>query len=285
MDPPAHATPADPVGAIQLAWRIARSDYGLLLLLWLPALALQLAVGFAIVGYERAQGFAADPALMTTGEQMEWLGVVLPLSLLLLTTRVALWTFVGARVLDRVLGGKRLAGWQKLVGPAFAVGFVLVLTYLAGALLLLVGLFVFVHWFLYAPAFVAQGARGVGAALEASRRFARERRTQGFTALALLLGALVYGAWSLLGLLPGALGIVAPAIVAWLFGPVVPLLAASYVALALRSPKKPAQPDAVAAVERATTTCPKCARLIPYTPSAEGARIVCPNCGHEGRVF
>lgn len=276
--------PADPVGAIQMAWRFARADYAFLLLLWLPALALELAIAYGTLAYETARGFAGEPASMTTGEQMEWLGVAVPLSLLLLTVRVGLWTFIAARVLDRALGGDRLARWRSLVGPAFAAGFVLVLTWLAGTLLLLVGLFVFVHWFVYVPAMVANGKHGLGAAFEASRRFSRERRTQGFTALLLLLGGSVYAAWFALGALPGWLGIVIPALVSWALGPIVPLLASAYLALALRAPERTAAEESVAET-RSTTRCPRCATLIPYAPDPDGSAIVCPSCGHAGRVL
>src|SRR5207245_1488855 len=55
------------------------------------------------------------------------------------------------------------------------------LSFFAGALLLLVTFFVFLHWFAYAPAALVETG-SVPRAFEASRDFARERRTYGFTA-------------------------------------------------------------------------------------------------------
>lgn len=267
--------PPDPVGAIQHAWGVARRDYPRLLLLWGPAVALELLAGWLLGVYEGAANLPEDVLLMTTGQRMQWLGVALPLFVLLIAARLALWTGIAARV----LGVGRLG--PRAWAPAFAAGLVLTVTYSAGVLLLLVGFFVFLHWFLYVPAMLARNPSSVSAAFEASRRFARERRTQGFTALILLVGSALLLATFLAGALGGMLGLLAGAAVGWLVGPILPLLAASYVAVATDAPTD-AEPPRIA---RVTTSCPKCATLIPYEPSGSPIQVVCPNCGHSGRVL
>ncbi|HVM45700.1 MAG TPA: hypothetical protein VM582_07165, partial [Candidatus Thermoplasmatota archaeon] len=189
---PASGAHVDPVGAIQLAARVARTDYWRLLLLWLPALALELLAAVAVAAYSSASGLP-DPARMSTGQQMQYLGVALPLLILFFTARLATWTFASARILDVALGGRRLASARRLLAPALAGGLVLTLAYMVGAVFV-VGFFVLLHWFLYVPAYLAQGLR-VGAAFDRSRRFARERRTHGFSALASILLVGVYGAY------------------------------------------------------------------------------------------
>lgn len=272
---------ADPVGALALAWRVARKDYLWLLLLWLPAFVVELGVAFAVSAYARSADLLVDGA-MTTGQQMQYLGVSLPLYVVVFTVRLAAWTFVAARALDVALGGARLARWRTLVAPALAMGFVLTLAYAAGWLLLVVGFLVFFHWFVYAPAQLADGAEGLGAAFDRSRRFARERRTMGFTALALVVGCALVVPYFLLGNLAEPWGLVAPPAWAWLVGPVLPLLAACFVAVARDAPAPPAGGGAPA---RATTTCPQCRALIPYTPSSGPVEVTCPSCGRSGRVL
>lgn len=285
VESPAAAQPApplpraDPVGAMALAWRVARSDYLRLLLLWAPAFLVEVVVAFSVAAYARSAGL--DGA-MTTGQQMQYLGVSLPLYVVVFTVRLAAWTFVAARALDVALGGARLARWRALVAPALATGFVLTLAYAAGWLMLVVGFLVFVHWFLYAPAQLADGAEGLGAAFDRSRRFARERRTMGFTALALVVGFALAVPYFALGTLPEPWGLVAPPGWAWLVGPLLPLLAACFVAVARDAPAQAASPEAPA---RATTTCPQCGTLIAYTPSGNPVDVTCPSCGRSGRVL
>lgn len=282
----ARGTPVDPVGALQLAWRIARAEHVSLLLLWLPAFALELAAAFAVARYSEATAIP-EPAAMTTGEQMAFLGVALPLLIAFFTVRIATWTFASARVLDVALGGHRFAQWRALVVPALLAGFVLTLAYTTGIILAFVGFFVLLHWFLYVPVYVAQGVR-LGAAFDRSRRFARDRRTHGFTALVSLVLAVVYGTYSALSsTLSGWQADVLPAALLLLAGPVVPLLAASYVALAIREAAPGTRATASEPAKRATTKCPQCGTLIPYAPSASGAAvaIVCPSCGRAGKVL
>lgn len=271
---------ADPVGALALAWRLARSQYARFLLLWLPALAVELMASFAIDAYVRNAALPLDG--MTSGQQMQYLGVGIPLYVMVFTARLASWTFVAAHALDASLGGARLARWRSLLAPALMTGFVLTLVYSAGWLMLAVGFLVFFHWFLYAPAMLADGARGLGAAFDRSRRFARERRTMGFTALALLAGGLLLVPYFLLGSAPGVWGLLAPPLWAWLGGPVVPLLAASFVAVARAQPE--AAPTSATGA-RATTMCPQCGALITYAPSGGATSVVCPSCGRAGRVL
>lgn len=266
----------DPVGALQHAWGVVRRDHVKLLLIWLPAGLAEVASALALAAYERSTSIPADPLALTTGERMQWLGVALPLLILVMTLRLGLWTFVAARALGRP------APVRALAPLAFAAGFVLTLTYAAGLLFLIMGFFVFLHWFLYVPAHLARGAR-LGAAFEASRRFARERRTYGFTALVSVLGATILLVGVLAGGVTGSAGILAGAAVGWILGPVVPLLAASYVAVA-SDVTLPAHASP-SPTPRAATACPKCGTLIPYEPSGTPIQIVCPSCGHAGRVL
>lgn len=284
------APPVDPVGALGLAGQVARREYPFLLLLFAPAFALEVATGFLIERYVASIGLPDDPSLLTTGEQMQLLGVALPLLIALYTVRFATWTFVAARVLDHAVGGARLSRWRTLVGPSLLAGLVLTLTFAAGALLLVVGFLVFLHWFVYAPAQLAAGADGVGSAFDRSRRFARDHRTFGFTALLVLVGLAVLVPYFLADALGGSLAIVVPALINWAGGPLVPLLAASYVALAMRgAPRGAGQGHARSQAQeqgaRATTTCPQCGRLIPYTPTGSPVDVVCPGCGRSGRVL
>lgn len=279
--------PVDPVGAITLAARTGAREYPRLLLIWLPALLFELAAGVAILAYEGALGLPAD-GTATTGENMQLLGVATPLLFLFFTIRLATWSFVSKRVLEVVLGRPSPPSWGKLVGPAFVSGFVLTLAYMAGALMLLVGYFIVLHWFAFVPTFVARGAR-LSAAFDESRRFAREHSTFGFTALVAMLLVGIYAGWYALSVvLDGWIAEVAPALLLWITGPLVPLLAASYVALALKGSATRERPAATAtSIVRATTKCPHCATLIPYTPSTTGGAtdVVCPSCGRAGKVL
>lgn len=285
----AGSVPADPVGAITTAWRVAKKDHMKLLLLWLPVPLVDLAVDALVEVYGRSQGFPSNTALLTTGEQMELLGVALPLSILAYTLRLALWTFIALRTFDIILGGQRLMSWRRFVLPALLAGFVLTLTYIAGFLLVIVGFFVFLHWFIYVPAQLANGAPGVGAAFETSRRFSRERRTFGFTALIVLLAVASLTLDFGLARQPGWIGIIAPAFAGWLFGPIVPLLVASFVAISVAQPAPAPAPAGVGVVgtgqTRSTTACPRCRTLIAYDPTGSAVDVTCSNCGYAGRVL
>lgn len=279
--------PVDPVGAITLAARVARTEYLRFLLLFLPALALEIGIGFVLEAYASAEGLPTEVDAMSDGQRMQFLGVGVPLILLLYSVRMGLWTLVAARVLDVAVGGKRLSRWRELVAPALLMGFVLTLTFAAGVLLLVVGFLVFLHWFMYAPAQLAAGASGVGVAFDRSRRFARDQRTAGFTALVALVGLAVLVPYFMADTLGGTLAIVVPALINWVGGPLVPLLAASYVALALKAPSRELAPASPPVVGRSTTRCPQCATPIAYTPSVSGGAtdVVCPSCGRAGKVL
>lgn len=277
----------DPVGAMELAAKIGRKRYGRLLLIWLPALLVEIGVGIAIDAYTNAAGIPADVASLSTGQQMQLLGVALPLTILLYSVRLATWTFTAACTLDAALGGSRLSGWRALLGPALLAGLVLTLVYSAG-ILLIVGTLVFLHWFLYAPAQLAAGAPTIGAAFDRSRRFARDHRTYGFTALIVLLGLVILVPYFVTDAYGGWVGIVVPALIAWIGGPIVPLLAASYVALSLQQTSAEGAPtEEKLPTTRSTAKCPQCGTLIPYTANPAGGpvEIVCPSCGQAGRVL
>lgn len=282
---PASATaPVDAFGALAFAARTGRRVYPKLLLVFLPALAIELVVGFATDAYAAAAGIPADVESLTTGQQMQLLGVALPLLIALYTVRFALWAFVARVVLAEVgVGGP---AWRKLLPAAALMGFVLTLTFIAGLFLVLVGFLVFLHWFAYAPAQLSAGAPGVGAAFDRSRRFAQRHRTYGYTALMVLVGLAVLIPYFLTDALGGAAGVIVPAIINWVGGPLVPLLAASYVALARGpkpEPKSPPEPSSPSV--RSSTKCPQCATLIPYTSSGAPVDVTCPACGYTGKVL
>jgi hypothetical protein len=178
------------------------------------------------------------------------------------------------------------------------VGALLSVALVAGVVLVLAPAFILFHMFLFAPAALAGGAT-VGGAFEESRRFARERQTAGFTALMVLLAALLLGATYALGLVLeralDAAGVGSPVVHAlaevvpgWLLWPLLPVLPASYWLLA-RTAEPRATPDrartSTAAPGTRNTKCPKCATLIPYAPTGGPVDVTCPSCGTSGRVL
>lgn len=286
--------PADPVGAMQLALRIARATYPRLLLLALPPVLVYVAFTLGLAAYEDSLGLPVDLATWTLSQRMRWAGLALPGFLLWSAAVLGSWTTISARVLDAAEGTATRTARPGLLGPALLCGFVLTLTFAAGLVLLLVGFFVVLHWFMYAPALLANGARGVGAAFDASRRFARDRRAYGFTALVVLVG--------FVALLPFLFGgatlvvLLVTSVVGWLLAPAVPLLLASFVALASgkvaagpipEAPKAPKKEDAPKALQPRSgrTACPSCGTSIEYTPTGFPVDVVCPSCGKAGRVL
>lgn len=267
---------ADPVAALSGAWAHARRRYHVLLALWLPALAVDLAAVYVLAFYERSAGL--EGARLTTGQAMQYLGVALPLYLGVFTVKLASWSLVAAEPAGALRA--TLRRWPLLL----LMGFMLLLTYLAGFALVLVGFLVFFHWFLYVPAIVADGEASPARAFERSRAFAREHKTAGFTALVLLLGLLVLVLAGLLTLALGGVGIaeVAGPVASWLVSPFLALLPATYWRIA-----KDARPVAAPAPLERTgrTRCPKCATLIRHDARAGPIDVTCPSCGYSGRVL
>lgn len=275
---------ADPVGAATHAARFLKQRYLQLLLLGLPVPIVQLVASYATQLYVDAKGL--DAPVLTTGQQMQFLGVALPLSILVGAAWFAYWC-VPAALLLRGEARSLLARWPQLL----AVGFVLTLLYAAGLLLLIVPFFVFAHWFLHVPAALADRETTIAGAFEASRRFARERRTHGFTALVVMIwtatAILVFALDAMLSTRLGALGPAVWPLATWLLLPVVPAFPAAFWALAARAPVPEATPSAaVAAAREGSTTCPHCGEIIRYAKGNGGpVDVVCPACGRGGRVL
>ncbi len=294
----------DAAGAAAEAFRFARRHYGGVLLLWVPALVVDVAAALGVGYYEASHPIpaAGDPGAQAAA--LSYLGVALPSFLLLVALNLALFAPTGGYVLDRTgvtpPGKSALAAAARAPLLLLALGLVLTLVYLGGALLALVGLLVFYHWFQFAPVALAHRRKGLGDAFEASRRFARERRVFGFTALSFfaLLAAflaqvlLSAGADALLRLLHAqnlwteAVAGWAPA---WLVTPFLAILPAAYWSLAERAPAQAATP--AAAPEAApsggfrTTKCPQCGTLVPYVATGAPVDVECPVCGRKGRVL
>lgn len=291
---------ADPVGALVHASRFVARHYPRLLLLWLPVLVADVLAALALVAYQARTGLV-DVADLSPDEALSLLGVALPLYFVDFAVTFAAWGLVAAHVLDPEgrAGGARAAFWKRVPG-ALAVGALMTLALLAGFVMLVIPFLVFLHLFLFAPAAHADGAR-VGEAFDHSRRFAKERATYGFTALVVLVGAILLGATYLLaGALHGALegaGVGSPyvqavfeVLPAWLLSPLLPVLPASYWRLAqLAETDASAQAGAPAATTAAdrqrTTKCPRCGTLIQYAATGKPVEVKCPSCGASGRVL
>ena len=280
--PPAEAR-VDPVAALGLAARTAVRRYPALLLAWAPLVLVDFGVGLLV---ERT--LPADASALGVQAQLRLLGIVLPPLLLLGAAEMAGWGLVSAAAFGRA------RDVLPRLGALLLLGLLLTATFVAGFLLLVVPFFVFLHWFAYAPAALAEG-RTVGQAFEASRAFAKQRRAYGFTVLIVLAWLVAAGATFALaaalapllaglGLGPAAVAALGGALAAWPFAPLVPLLPASYWRLASRAPAAETAPKA-APGPRATTTCPKCGTLFPFERAGGPVDVTCPSCGNRGRVL
>lgn len=286
----------DPAGAAAHAFRFTRAHYGPLLMLWVPALVVDLAGSLALVGYQASQGLD-DLTTLSLAEQLAYLGLAFPILLAVYGVRLAVWSLTAAYVADHEGASGRLAALRARLPAALGLGALLALTYLSGLVLLVVPFVVFYHWFLFAPAAFATDAAGPGAALDASRRFARERRTLGFTALSLfvlggvvlawlILSSLALGLFGAVGWSSAALDAVVMSLLAWLVAPIAGVLPASYYVLAQRAPAPVAvDPKAPPADRFRTTKCPGCGTLVPYTATGAPVEVACPVCGRTGKVL
>lgn len=313
---------ADPAGAAAEGWRAFTGAYPRMLLAWAPVVATHALAGALLAAYASATGFPLDDLGASTGgldmgETMRFLGVGVPLFFVASAATLVGWGLV-ARVVERQLGGTPTprgdvfrAPWPALAALSAA----LVLIYSAGVMLALVGFLVFLHWFLYAPAALADRRAGVGDALEESRRFARERRAYGFTALVALawvavvvvgtaLGGAIETGLRALGADASLAEALASPLGAWPLAPLVPALPAAFWWLARREesmrdasapmahappPEGPHGGDRTEGngEERRTrsTKCPQCGALVAYKPTGKPVDVTCPVCGRAGRVL
>lgn len=273
--------PADPVGALQLAARVARRTYPRLLLLTLPAVVVYFAFTFGLGRYEASLGLSVDMATWTLSERMRYAGIALPGALLWSIAVFVSWAYVAARVLDVAQGVSRVR--HGFLGKALGGALVLTLTML-GVITL--------HWSMYTPAFLAQQPISAGTAFDRSRRFANARRAFGFTALVFFVGFVALLPFFFGGATLG--GLLAASLIGWSLAPAVPLLIASFVALStgdVELGKLQPRDVRVEAKEEVTpqrvgrTSCPSCGTPISYTPTGFPVDVVCPSCGKAGRVL
>lgn len=288
---------ADPVGALAHAGRFVARSYPRLLALWLPVVVMDATVALAIVAYQAVRPETADLGALTVDQALSLLGVISPLYFLDFAVTFAAWSWVARAVMGPPSAARGSRQGASL-GAAVAMGALLTLALVAGFLLALVPSLVLFHMFLFAPAALAAGST-VGGAFEESRRFARERRTAGFTALMVLLAGLLVGASFALGsllqdvLVAGGVGspvalALAEALPGWLLWPLLPVLPASYWLLAREAGARDAEAHAMAAgaaTTRRSTKCPKCGALVPYDATGGPVDVTCPLCGTSGRVL
>ena len=298
VPPDAEARPiADPVGALAHAGGFVSRRYLRLLALWVPVLVMDVVVTLALVAYQAAHPETEDLARLSVDQGLALLGVVLPLLLLDLAVTFAAWAWVARLVLGEGghAGGEARAPPRVPLGASLAVGGILTVALAGGLVLLLLPGLILFHMFLFAPAALA-GGEGVGGAFDASRRFSKERQTAGFTALVVLAAALLYAASfaiaSFLARAAGTLGLPSPYVLgvlevlpSWFLSPLLPVLPASYWLLARRAEEAPARDARPSGPARATTKCPRCATLVPYTPTGAPVDVKCPRCGAAGRVL
>ena len=288
----------DPAGAAAHAFRFTGKRYLPLLLLWLPAGLVDLTGSLALAAYQVAAAIPEDLTTLTLSQQMRFLGVALPIMVTIYAAKLAAWTGVAAYVGDLVdPKGGHVAALRGRGLQIMMLGFALSLAYVAGLFLLIVPFLVFFHWFLFAPAALAEPGRSVGGALDASRRFAKERRTFGFTALVLFVLAGLFIAYIVLASVflsvAEALGMTSDyaaaalqALAAWLVAPLSSVLPASFYWLAKQAPsERPVDPAAPLADRFRTTKCPGCGTLVPYTATGQPVDVTCPVCGRTGKVL
>lgn len=317
-----QAEPVDPTSAAKTGFSAYSKRFPAMLGAWGIAAVVSLVGALLLRAYMAGQGIdaafleswnAGDPLPLTFEQQMAVLGVGLPLFFASAVASLVAWGLVARVVSRHVAPEKELppVPW----GPLVLLGSALVLLYAVGMLLFVVPFLVFFHWFLFAPAVLATRGGSVGEAFEASRRFAKERRTMGFTALVLFvwLGLVIMGGIASLafGGILGALGVppswaadIASPLGSWLFMPLMAAMPAAFWILGQRrgaaSPgAAPAYGEARAtpvevtpeqaarsATERfRTTKCPQCGTLVPYTATGQPVDVTCPVCNRSGRVL
>lgn len=283
----ADEPPIDPVSALAHAASVVKRDYFRLVLAWSPVVIVSALLGWITLRYATSLGLPPDLSSLTPSQALPFLGVALPLWGASMLVEFALWARVAS-----------IAGAHPSRAPvtaALGLGALLTVVYFAGFALLILPFFVFLHWFAYAPAALAEG-KSIPQAFEASRAFAKRRRTYGFTMLLVIawlavliagyaLGAVLASGLASLGVPPEAAEALGSAVGTWPFAPLVPLLPASYYALASAS-APPAQPKSEPrpAPRARSTKCPSCGVLIPLDAPGP-VTVTCPACGVTGRVL
>lgn len=303
--PRATAAPArtDPAGAASEGFRLFRKHYGAILLVWLPAAIAEIVGGLALLAYERQTNLPSTLEALSAlplGDQLRLLGVVLPVVLVTYGVQMAMWTRVAAIVHRAIEPDAPALPKGRRSAAVFGLGMTLAFVHAAGLVFLIVPFLIFFHWFLFAPAALAGGASGIGAALEESRRMAKERKTYGFTALVLLtlvsatllagmLAASGIGMLRFLGVRSAEVDTLVAAGANWLLLPVVATLPAAFYFLARKAPAPGApekvDPGAPASQRFRTTKCPGCGTLVPYTATGQPVDVTCPVCGRSGKVL
>ncbi|MFA5862846.1 MAG: hypothetical protein WDA16_14230 [Candidatus Thermoplasmatota archaeon] len=297
--------PVDPVSAARTALRLFGKHWGALMVLWLPVVLVTLCAQALVTAYDEAQGITPDLGAMSVAQSLQYLGVALPAALVATMVELGMWVVIAAFVLERegVASPGSLRRVMRSPTKVLGLGMLLTLSFFVGLVLLVVPFFFFLHRFAYAPAAAADG-NTVQGALAASSAFAKERRTLGFTALivlvwivlviiGLVLSAPEQALFKLVGVPEAYAEAFAPVIASWPLAPFLPLLPASYWAIARKQPAAaaavPAPAGAVvptSAAERfRTTKCPQCETLVPYTATGGPVDITCPVCGRQGRVL
>lgn len=288
--------PADPAAAAAAGFRIFVKRYPSFLLLWLPVLLVDVAVELSLQAYGNRVGLPTDLAQVDAATALRYLGVGVPLYLAFYAVQLAFFAVIAAHVLDHAAGEGGTATLRATLakpGALLGLGLVLMLAYLGGLVLLIIGAVVFFHWYQFAPAALADRRRGVVDALQASRRFAKERRTFGFTALVLFVAFALAIVWAVLSAAGGAIFGGAPlarilvgALASWLLTPLVAILPAAYWAIAQHAPPPdPGAPQGPPAERFRTTKCPQCGTLVPYEASDGPVEVACPVCGRKGKVL
>ncbi|MHB8604311.1 MAG: MJ0042-type zinc finger domain-containing protein [Thermoplasmatota archaeon] len=304
----------DATGALSLGLRLFWRDWPRSLVLWTPVLAVSLAANLGGVAWARANALPANISTADPGLLFRFLGFAIPVFLLSAIVNLAWWAPQASLVRARLAGATpTLAGaLQTLAARLSTVGAlaaVLTLLYVAGAIALVVPALVFLYWYLFAPAAALEADATLPKALAASRAFAREKKTLGFTLVVLVAVALAYLVTRLLTAGAGALAeatrpgsydwgtAAGDSIGTWLFAPLAPTLAAAfYFGVKLGVPPVRAVPAPEATFPTAAapgagaielTKCPHCATVFPYKPSAvagDAVRVECPTCGKAGLI-
>lgn len=302
--------PVDPVSAAKTAFRLFGRHWGKLMLLWLPVVLVTLLVQLGVTAYDEQQGISPDLAATNLTQSLRYLGVALPAALVASTVDLGMWVVIAAFVLERegVAAEGTLRRVMRSPGVILGMGVLLTLSFFVGIVLIILPFFFFLHRFAFAPAALAQGGR-VPEAFGASSAFARSRKSYGFTALMVLvwialflvetlLSAPEQALFRLIGVPKAYAEAIAPVFASWPLAPLLPLLPASYWAIAAAAAAAGAPAGAITtttptstttpgrAAERfRTTKCPQCATLVPYTATGEPVDITCPVCGRKGRVL
>ncbi len=162
---------------------------------------------------------------------------------------------------------------------------------LGGLVLLVIPLFIFLHWFLFAPAIAAIEGTSVSDALGDSRAFAQGNRTVAymFIVLGFVLGLnLVAGAvTNVISNVDVAIGLAVGSAIHDFLNPIVGAVAAGLYVLHKEQQAQAARPRS-ATIARPmgaqTTRCPACGTDVLFHYKGEPVAISCPTCGKSATV-